>query len=309
MSKQTILITGANGQIGTELSRELLAKGHRVIATDVSNPREKIADFEVLDVQDELRLKSILLRNDVTQIYHLAAILSARGEQQPSLAWQINVNGSLKILEAAVALGVERVFIPSSIAVFGDTTPKVNTPQRTVAEPSTMYGVSKVATELLSSYFWQKNNLDVRSLRYPGLISYKAKPGGGTTDYAIEIFYAAKKHKKYTCFLSPDVRLPMMYMPDALRATLQLMEADREKLQISTAYNLAAISFTPAEITAEIQKHEPDFEILYAPDFRESIARSWSESIDDSFARNDWAWQHEYNLAAMVADMWKNIAV
>jgi nucleoside-diphosphate-sugar epimerase len=304
---ETILITGANGQIGTELTHKLLERGHRVIATDVSSPRAVLTEFEILDVQDELRLKSILLRNDVTQIYHLAAILSARGEQQPTLAWQINVNGSLKILDAACDLKVERVFMPSSIAVFGDTTPKINTPQYTSMEPATMYGVSKVAGELLGSYYYEKKGLDVRSLRYPGLISYKTKPGGGTTDYAIEIFHAARTAGKYTCFLNADTRLPMMYMPDALRATLQLMDADRADLTVNTAYNLAAISFTPAEIAAEIQKHIPSFTIEYVPDFREQIARSWSESIDDSAARTDWNWQHEYDLSKMTADMLANI--
>lgn len=306
---ETILITGANGQIGTELTRELMARGHRVIATDVSSPREKISEFEILDVQDDIRLKAILLRNDVTQIYHLAAILSARGEQHPTLAWQINVNGSLKILDAAHDLKVQKVFMPSSIAVFGDTTPKINTPQHTVMEPATMYGVSKVAGELLGSYYYQKKGLDVRSVRYPGLISYKTKPGGGTTDYAIEIFHAALKDGKYTCFLNADTRLPMMYMPDALRATLQLMDVPREQLKVDTAYNLAAISFTPAEIAAEIQKHIPSFQITYVPDFREQIARSWSESIDDSAARNDWQWAHQYDLARMVEDMLKNIVL
>ncbi|MEY4926195.1 MAG: hypothetical protein RI894_631 [Bacteroidota bacterium] len=300
---ETILITGANGQIGTELTLALLKRGHRVIATDVSSPREQLTEFEILDVQDDLRLKSILLRNDVTQIYHLAAILSARGEQHPSLAWQINVNGSLKILEAAHDLHVKRVFIPSSIAVFGDTTPKINTPQYTSVEPATMYGVTKVAGELLGSYFWQKKGLDVRSLRYPGLISYKTKPGGGTTDYAIEIFYAAKQTGHYTCFLNHDTRLPMMYMPDALRATLDLMDAPREELTVSTSYNLAAFSFTPAELAQAIQKYIPSFTIEYKPDFRENIARSWSESIDDSAARTDWKWQPAYDLDAMVSDM------
>lgn len=304
---ETILITGANGQIGTELTQRLLARGHRVIATDVSSPRENITEFEILDVQDDLRLKSILLRNDVTEIYHLAAILSARGEQHPSLAWQINVNGTLKILEAATDLHVKRVFIPSSIAVFGETTPKKDTPQYTSIEPATMYGVTKVAGELLGSYFWQKKGLDVRSLRYPGLISYKTKPGGGTTDYAIEIFHAAKQHGHYTCFLNADTRLPMMYMPDALRATLSLMDAPREHLTVTTSYNLAAFSFTPAEIAAAIQRYLPDFTIDYQPDFREQIARSWSESIDDTLARNDWAWQPDYDLDAMVRDMLENI--
>ena len=304
---ETILITGANGQIGTELTRALIAKGHRVIATDVSSPREHITEFEILDVQDDLRLKSILLRNDVTQIYHLAAILSARGEQHPSLAWQINVNGSLKILEAAHDLHVKRVFIPSSIAVFGDTTPKKDTPQYTSIEPTTMYGVTKVAGELLGSYFWQKKGLDVRSLRYPGLISYKTKPGGGTTDYAIEIFHAARETGHYTCFLNADTRLPMMYMPDALRATLALMDAPREALTVATSYNLAAFSFTPAELAKAIQKHLPNFTISYEPDFRENIARSWSESIDDSAARRDWNWQPSFDLDDMVKDMLDNI--
>ena len=304
---ETILITGANGQIGTELTRALLQQGHRVIATDVSSPREVITEFEVMDVQDDIRLKAILLRNDVTQIYHLAAILSARGEQHPTLAWQINVNGSLKVLDAAYDLKVKRVFMPSSIAVFGDTTPKIATPQHTVMEPATMYGVSKVAGELLGSYYYQKKGLDVRSVRYPGLISYKTKPGGGTTDYAIEIFHAARQTGKYTCFLSADTRLPMMYMPDALRATLQLMDTPREQLTVDMAYNLSAISFTPAEIAAEIKKHIPHFEITYQPDFREQIARSWSESIDDTLARKDWNWAHEYDLSRMVEDMLANI--
>lgn len=307
--RETILITGANGQIGTELTRILSEKYRRVIATDVSQPRMPSTDFELLDVQNSTQLKAILLRNEVTQIYHLAAILSARGEQHPGLAWKINVDGTMKILEAAVELGVKKVFIPSSIAIFGSTTPRIDTPQTTIAEPATMYGITKLTCEQLSAYYWQRYGLDVRGLRYPGLISYGAKPGGGTTDYAVEIFYAAKKKGHYNCFLNHDTRLPMMYMPDAIRATIELMEAPRESLTVNTAYNLSAMSFTPAEIAHEIQQHIPDFTIEYNPDFREKIARSWTESIDDSTARADWNWQHEYDLPKMTTDMLKNIRI
>jgi nucleoside-diphosphate-sugar epimerase len=246
-------------------------------------------------------------RQNVTQIYLLAAILSATGEKNPNLAWNLNMQGLLNILEIAREENLSKVYWPSSIAVFGPTSPKENCPQHTIIEPTTVYGISKFAGEFWCNYFFNKYGVDVRSLRYPGLISYKSPPGGGTTDYAVEIYHAAVEQSTYKCFLQPDTYLPMMYMPDAIRATIELMEAPSDKISIRTSYNVSAMSFSPAEIATEIQKHLPDFSIQYKPDYRQTIANSWPKSIDDSFAQNDWGWKPNYDLSKMTTDMLANI--
>ncbi len=310
MAKEVVLIIGANGQIGTVLSqalRDIYGIGG-VITSDLHPPRNSvIGNFEKLDVLDAKRLNEIVDKYHVTQIYHLAALLSATGEQNPQLAWRVNMDGLLNVLETARHKGIKKVFHPSSIAVFGGQTPKHNTPQYTVLEPRTMYGITKKAGEDLGNYYYEKYGVNVRGLRYPGLISYQSMPGGGTTDYAVDIFHKAVAGEAFECFLKADTRLPMMYMPDAVRATLELMEAPVEKLSMHYAYNLTAMSFTPAEIAAEIQKHIPDFQISYRPDYRQQIAESWIENIDDSLARQDWAWNHSYDLAAMTQDMIDNL--
>jgi nucleoside-diphosphate-sugar epimerase len=244
----------------------------------------------------------------VNQIYHLAAILSATGEKMPELAWRVNMKGLRNVLDACIENNIQKLFWPSTIAVFGPGTPRQNTPQWTVMEPNTIYGISKQAGERWCDYYFQKRNLDVRSVRYPGLISYKTPGGGGTTDYAIDIYFEAKRKKKFTCFLSGDTRLPMMYMPDAIRATIELMESPDEKIRVRSSYNIASISFTPEEQAASIQKIIPDFTIDYAPDFRQKIASGWPESIDDSVAREDWSWKPEFDLDQMTNDMLQHIA-
>ncbi|MCS6821674.1 MAG: NAD-dependent epimerase/dehydratase family protein [Microscillaceae bacterium] len=304
-SSPRILITGAAGQLGTELTAELqkLYGEANVIATDIRTPKNFQGIFENIDVTNTIRLAYLIDKYKITQIYHLVAILSAKGEQNPTLAWQINVEVTRQILEIAREKRLEKVYVPSSIAVFGDKTPKHNAPQYTILNPSTIYGVSKLTCEMLFEYYYQKYNLDVRSLRYPGIISYKAMPGGGTTDYAIDIFHKAVARKPYECFLKPDTYLPMIYMPDALQATLQVMHAEAHKLRVRTSYNIGAMTFSPRQIFEEIQKHLPEFQITYQPDFRQQIADSWVHSIDDSFAREDWGWQPTFDLPAMVADM------
>lgn len=307
---ETILVLGANGQIGTELVTALRAKygESRVVASDIRQPASPTAPFELLDITDADAAKVIITKYKVTQIYHLAAILSATGEKNPRLAWDINMNGLLNILEASVELGVKKVFWPSSIAVFGKNSPKRLTPQYAVTDPDTIYGISKLAGERWCSYYYRTRGLDVRSLRYPGLISYASKPGGGTTDYAVEIFYAALAKGNYTCFLKNDQRLPMMYMPDAIRATIALMEANPDELRIRSSYNIGSLSFSPAELAAQIKRHLPDFAINYEPDFRQQIAETWPGSIDDNYARLDWGWEPQYDLANMVKDMLDNVA-
>lgn len=304
MTTETILITGAGGQIGTVLNEELQKRygSGAVLQTDIRLPEGRQGHFEVLDVLDLEQLGRLIRKYKVRHIYHLAAILSAKGEKNPKWAWEINMAGLFNILEAAREFGL-KVFFPSSIAVFGGMTPRVNTPQYAVLQPETVYGISKVAGESWCQYFHQKYGVDVRSLRYPGIISYQSMPGGGTTDYAVEIFHNAVKGEPYTCFLEADTRLPMMYMPDAIRATLELMDAPAESVKIRSSYNLAGMSFTPAEVAAEIRRHFPGFEVAYTPDFRQNIAASWPESIDDSSARNDWGWQPEYGLEKMTIDM------
>lgn len=310
MDSDTILVTGACGQIGSELVMALRARGNNVIATDLKVPSRELlesGEFQRLDVLNKSSLATIVSKFKVNQIYHLAALLSATGEQNPELAWRVNMKGLRNILDCSVELGVKRLFFPSTIAVFGPTSPRQNTPQHCVMEPNTIYGISKQAGERWCDYYYQKKGLDVRSLRYPGLISYKTKAGGGTTDYAVEIFFEAVKHKQYNCFLSENTILPMMYMPDAIRGTIELMNAPASSLSIRSAYNFSAFSFSPQDLAKCITVEVPDFSIQYAPDFRQAIADSWPASIDDSFARNDWGWKPEFTLEKMTKDMLSNI--
>jgi len=304
-----ILVTGATGQIGSELTLELRRRygGDNVIAAGHRRkPSEDLLNtgpFEWLDVTDKSAIEKIVEKYDINVIYHLAAILSAAGEMNPQHAWNVNMNGLYNVLEIARERGGMQIFWPSSIAVFGPETPQINTPQYTVLIPRTMYGVTKVAGELLCNYYFLKYGVDVRSVRYPGIISSETPPGGGTTDYAVEIFYEAIKHKRYTCYLRPDTTLPMMYMPDCINAAITIMEADPSKIKCRTSYNLAAMSFSPAELAAEIKKYIPEFVCEYKPDFRQKIADSWPKTIDDSEARRDWGWKPKYDLASMTKDM------
>ncbi|MBP6695498.1 MAG: NAD-dependent epimerase/dehydratase family protein [Saprospiraceae bacterium] len=305
-----ILITGANGQIGRVLTEALRQKFGRenVLATDIT----KIEDnepFEFLDILNSQRLYEIVEDHNVTQIYHLAAILSASGEWNPLKTWNINLNGLLTVLELVREKKLDKVFFPSTIAVFGNTTPRVETPQDVPLLPSTVYGMSKSSGELWCLYYYNKFGVDVRSLRYPGIIGWQSLPAGGTTDYAVEIYHAALKNKHYECFLNADTRLPMMYMDDAIKATIDLMEADGNRLTVRYGYNLAAMSFSPEEIFQEIKKHIPEFTIDYKPDFRENIARSWTESIDDRVARKDWDWNPGFNLKTMSEDMLHHLKI
>ncbi|MEM4272175.1 MAG: NAD-dependent epimerase/dehydratase family protein [Candidatus Bilamarchaeaceae archaeon] len=304
---KNILVIGATGQIGSDLVPELRKKyGNKnvVALAHKSKPSEELSQgpVEFADSSDKEAILQIVKKYDIDTVFHLASILSAKGEQNPDLAWNLNMGSLKNVLDLARDHKL-RVFWPSSIAAFGPTTPRDNTPQRTVLEPGTMYGVTKVAGELLCNYYFKKYGVDVRGLRYPGLISYKALPGGGTTDYAVAIFYEALKAKKYECFVREDTVLPMMYMPDAIRGTIQLMEADASKITIRTNYNFAGISFSAQELAAEIKKHIPEFTCTYKPDFRQAIADTWPRSIDDSQARKDWGWKHEYTLEKMAADM------
>ncbi len=302
-----ILITGALGQIGSELAprlRELYGK-ENVVATDIRQPPTGlVGPFETLDVLDEDVVRRLIKEYEIDTVYHLAAILSATGEQKPDLAWRINVGGLMNVLTAAKDMGF-RVFHPSSIAAFGPETPRVLTPQETVLKPRTMYGITKVVGELLGNYYFEKYGVDVRGARLPGIISNVAPPGGGTTDYAVEIFYEAIKHGRYTCFLGEDTVLPMMYMPDCLKAFVSLMEAPLSSLRHHGDYNVGALSFNPRELAAEIKRHIPEFEIMYKPDYRQAIADSWPKSVDDSASREDWGWSPDYDLPAMVEDMIK----
>ena len=302
---EKILVTGATGQIGTVLTEALReAYGHdNVLATDIKKPEHHTGLFEMLDILNTQRITEIVDDYQITTIYHLAAILSASGEWNPQKTWNVNMNGLLSILELARAQGIQKVFFPSTIAVFGTTTPRINTPQHTVMTPATVYGISKASGELWCKYYHDRFGLDVRSVRYPGIISYQSMPGGGTTDYAVDIFHQAILHGKYTCFLEADTRLPMMYMEDSIRATLELMAAPSDQIKERTSYNLAAMSFTPAELAAAIQKHMPEFTIDYTPDQRQAIAASWTESIDDSAARRDWGWKHHFDLDTMTTEM------
>jgi nucleoside-diphosphate-sugar epimerase len=312
MTKEKILVIGASGQIGVELTLALrkIYGATNVIASDLreQNPLlEGTGPYVSLDVMNKEMLHVQVIRQGVTQIYLLAAILSATGEKNPALAWHLNMQGLLNVLDIAKEEKLTKVYWPSSIAVFGPTSPKKDCPQKTIIEPTTVYGISKYAGEFWCNYYFMKYGVDVRSLRYPGLISYKSAPGGGTTDYAIEIFHEALEEGHYKCFLEKDTYLPMMYMPDAIRATIELMEAPKEKISIRTSYNLSAISFSPEEISTEIKKHIPEFTINYAPDYRQAIANSWPQSIDDSVAAKDWGWKPEFDLSAMTKDMLDNL--
>ncbi|MEM3362466.1 MAG: NAD-dependent epimerase/dehydratase family protein [Candidatus Anstonellaceae archaeon] len=302
-----ILITGSNGQIGSELIEELvkLYGKENVIGLDITEPKEEKYQFVKLDATDFEGLKKVIEKYDVGEIYHLVSLLSATGEKNPDLAWHINMSSLKNVLDIARERKI-KVFWPSSIAAFGPTTPKENTPQRTILEPNTMYGVTKVAGELLCNYYFYKYQVDVRSVRFPGIISWKTPPGGGTTDYAVAIFYEAIQNKYYKCFVREDTVLPMMYMPDAIRAIIEIMKAEREKIKIRTSYNLAAISFKAKDLELELKKYI-DFEIEYSPDYRQQIADSWPKTIDDSQARKDWGWKHKYDLAAMTKDMYTNL--
>lgn len=309
--KDTILVIGANGQIGSELVEELrrIHGNNNVIATDIKPATSELlhnGPFEQVDVLDFPKVNDIIRKHNVRQVYLLAALLSATAEQKIKSAWKLNMEGLLGLLDIARDEKL-KLFWPSSIAVFGPTTPGENTPQHTITEPSTVYGISKLAGERWCEYYFQKYGVDVRSLRYPGLIGYKTEPGGGTTDYAVHIFHEALKNKKYECFLSENTSLPMMYMHDGLKATIGLMNADADKIKIRSSYNVAAMSFTPAELASEIKKHIPDFKISYKPDIRQQYADSWPQSIDDSTARKDWGWKHDFDLKKMTEDMLHHI--
>jgi nucleoside-diphosphate-sugar epimerase len=312
MAKEKVLVIGASGQIGVELTLALrrIYGNANVVASDLREENDLLkgtGPYVSLDVMNKEMLHVQVIRQNITQIYLLAAILSATGEKNPNLAWHLNMQGLLNVLDIAREEKLHKVYWPSSIAVFGPTSPKEDCPQRTIIEPSTVYGISKYAGEFWCNYFFERYGVDVRSIRYPGLISYKSAPGGGTTYYAVEIFHEALDERRYTCFLREDTYLPMMYMPDAIRATIQLMEAPADKLTVRTAYNVSALSFSPREIAAEIKKHIPEFSIDYKPDYRQHIADSWPKSIDDSVARTDWGWQPEYDLSRMTADMLENL--
>ncbi len=309
-----ILVTGALGQIGSELIKELRNRygQENVIASDFRTPADNMDSwnpFEFLDVTKREMLIEVVKRHQIDVIYHLAAILSAVGEKNPQLAWNVNMGGLYNVLEVSREYNVKQVFCPSSIAAFGPSTPRDNTPQNTILQPSTMYGVTKVSGELLCDYYVKRFNLDVRGVRYPGIISSETLPGGGTTDYAVAIFYEAIKTKHYTCFVRETTILPMMYMPDAIKGSIDLMEADFSKLKHHSNFNLASMSFSVAELTAEIQKHIPEFVCDYVPDFRQNIADSWPKSIDDSAAREEWGWKPSYDLATMTKDMLEKLSL
>ncbi len=306
---QRILVTGALGQIGSELTvalREVYG-GENVVATDIRECTDadiaECGPFEILDILDAARLAELVERYAVDAVVHMAAILSATGEKNPDLCWKVNIEGSLNVLRLAREMNLQRVLIPSSIAAFGPETPRENTPQETVLRPRTMYGVTKVAGELLADYYWNKWNVDVRGLRYPGIISAKTMPGGGTTDYAVEIFYKAVSEDSYTCFVKPETRLPMMYMPDCLKATIDLLRAPADGLEHHGDFNVGSMSFTADELAAAIQRRVPGFEVRFEPDYRQAIADSWPSSVDDSAARREWGWEPDYDLESMTDDM------
>ena len=307
-----ILIIGACGQIGTELTLKLreIHGNDQVIASDIREGAEELMQsgpFEILNATDESHIKEIVKKYEVKQVYLMAAMLSATAEKAPMKAWDLNMDSLFHVLNLAKEGTIDKIFWPSSIAVFGPTTPKDNTPQTTVMEPITVYGISKQTGERWCEYYFNKFGVDVRSIRYPGIISYKTLPGGGTTDYAIEIFHEAIKNKEYTSFLAEDAALPMMYMDDAIKATVDIMEAPAEKVKVRSSYNLAAMSFTPEVLANEIKKHIEDFKISYEPDFRQSIAESWPSSIDDSTARSDWGWEHEFDLEKLTKTMLEGV--
>jgi nucleoside-diphosphate-sugar epimerase len=311
-NKDTILLIGASGQIGTDLTMSLRAiyGASHVVASDIKSASREVMEsgpFEQLDIMDPVRLNEIVLKYKVTQVYLLAALLSATAEKNIELGWALNMKSLSHVLDLARHGKVKKVYWPSSIAVFGPTTPSINTPQHTIMDPNTVYGISKQAGERWCEYYHQKFGVDVRSIRYPGLISWKAKPGGGTTDYAVHIFHEAIKYGRYQSFLSETTSLPMMYMPDAIRATLELMEAPADSIKIRSSYNVAGTSFNPAEIAAVVKQYIPHFEITYKTDERQAIANSWPQSINDSLAREHWNWKHEYDLGNMAEDMMLNL--
>ena len=312
INKDTILLIGASGQIGTDLTMSLRAiyGASHVVASDIKSASTEVMEsgpFEQLDIMDPVRLNEIVLKYKVTQVYLLAALLSATAEKNIELGWALNMKSLSHVLDLARNGKVKKVYWPSSIAVFGPTTPSINTPQHTIMDPNTVYGISKQAGERWCEYYYQKFGVDVRSIRYPGLISWKAKPGGGTTDYAVHIFHEAIKYGRYESFLSETTSLPMMYMPDAIRATLELMEAPADSIKIRSSYNVAGTSFNPAEIAAVVKQYIPHFEITYKTDERQAIANSWPQSINDSLAREHWNWKHEYDLGNMAEDMMLNL--
>ncbi len=307
-----ILIIGACGQIGTELTQKLRAiyGVENVIASDIRKLNIDVVNsgpFEVVNALDFNQIQHLVEIHNIDEVYLMAALLSATAEKNPSFAWDLNMNSLFHVLNLAKAGKIKKIFWPSSIAVFGPTTPKENTPQYTIMEPSTVYGISKQSGERWCEYYHNIFGVDVRSIRYPGLISWSSPPGGGTTDYAVDIFYKALSEKKYDCFLSSETKMPMMYMDDAIAATIQIMQAPAEQVKIRSSYNLAAMSFTPTEIAAEIKKHIPDFNISYNPDFRQKIADSWPASIDDSSARKDWNWSHKFDIESMTKDMLEHL--
>ena len=306
-----ILITGANGQLGSELALALAQRyGPDCIVTSdkLATGRHSAIVHEALDVTDAAALDEVARRHKITQVYHLAAALSAKGEQAPAWAWHLNMTGLMNVLALARERNLDKVFWPSSIAAFGPATPADATPQHTIMEPSTVYGISKVAGESWCRWYFENHGVDVRSVRYPGLISYKTAPGGGTTDYAVDIFHAALAGQTYDCYIDRDEALPMMYMDDAVRATIELMEAPASAISERGSYNLAGVSFTPAQLHAEIRKRHPEFQIRYAPDFRQAIASGWPNSIDDAQARRDWAWQPAFGLPEITHEMLMHLA-
>lgn len=310
--KKRILIIGASGQIGSELTTYLRNKhgNHKVIASDIKEGDEELMNsgpFEIFDATDYETMQDIVIKYEITEVYLMAAMLSATAEKFPMKAWNLNMNSLFNVLNLARDKKIEKIFWPSSIAVFGPTTPQIDTPQRTVMEPSTVYGISKQTGERWCEYYYNKYDVDVRSIRYPGLISYKTLPGGGTTDYAVDIYHKALKHGKYICFLNSETTLPMMFMEDAIKATVGIMEAEKSAIKIRSAYNLAAMSFNPEDVAKSIQKNIPDFKISYEPDFRQAIADSWPQTIDDSEARNDWGWKHNFSLDEMTDIMLENL--
>ena len=310
--KERILIIGSSGQIGTELVMELRSMygNNNVISSDIRPSSSEVMEsgpFEKLDIMDEKLLRDVVKKYKITQVYLLAALLSATAEKNIELGWSLNMRSHSHVLDLAKDGLIKKIFWPSSIAVFGPTTPMENTPQYTIMEPNTVYGITKQAGERWNEYYFNKFGVDVRSIRYPGLIGWKAAPGGGTTDYAVDIFHQAIQHEKYESFLSENTGLPMMYMLDAIRATIELMEAPAEQVKIRSSYNLAGISFTPKQLASEIKKHIPDFEMTYNPDFRQAIADSWPSSINDSYAQKDWGWKLKYDLEKMTSDMIINL--
>ena len=306
-----VLVIGSSGQIGTELVEELRKKygNENVVASDIREPQiSQNGPFEILDILNKSQLLEIVEKYNIKQVYLLAAMLSATAEKNPSFGWDLNMNSLFNVLDLAKDKIIDKIFWPSSIAVFGPTTPQQNTPQYTVMEPTTVYGISKQAGERWCEYYHEKYGVDVRSIRYPGLIGYKSKPGGGTTDYAVDIFYQALENKSYECFLSENTTLPMMYMGDAIKATIGIMEAEKDTIKIRSSYNIAGMSFSPKEITQEIQTSIPDFSISYAPDYRQEIANSWPQSINDEHAKKDWNWAPDFDLKKLSSIMLENLS-